>query len=412
MRVFKRGAIWYGWVYENGQRIQRSTRCTDRRAAESVVAQWERAAADPDSAAADQATLGQAITLLLNDRAARAALGQRSMETVGFYKRKSGYLLRHFTEQFRLARMNAGAVDEYIVARAAEGASSHTLAKELTTLRAALKLAARAGTWRGSIDAVMPVRFSAAYKPRERALTEAELDDLLRELEPDRAARVAFIVATSARRGESDRAMRADIIDETRAFVRGTKTAQSKRMVPVVLPACQRLLAFAAERGEGGGGMLFTPWPNMVRDLKAACARAEMDPCSANDLRRTFGHWHRMRGVAPVDIGAAMGHTTSAMVERVYGKLPVEALEQRIALSSGTVAPVQQTLRTGVDSVDSSDSKEAVFPEDLCRQSDLNRRPWDYDAQRRSPPTCREKRRKRKSTEDTVAPVQQVLRRA
>ncbi len=53
-RVFKRagGRVWYGWFYENGHRIQRSTRCRDMTAAEAVVRQWQRDAADPDHAAA------------------------------------------------------------------------------------------------------------------------------------------------------------------------------------------------------------------------------------------------------------------------------------------------------------------------------------------------------------------------
>ncbi len=65
-RLFKRGRVWYGWVYEDGRRVTRTTKCRDRNAAEAVVRQWERDAADPDHAAARTATLSTALQLLLS----------------------------------------------------------------------------------------------------------------------------------------------------------------------------------------------------------------------------------------------------------------------------------------------------------------------------------------------------------
>ncbi len=61
MRLFKRGDTWYCHVYENGVRRQRSTYCHDKKAAELVARQYERDAADPDHAAARDATLTQAL---------------------------------------------------------------------------------------------------------------------------------------------------------------------------------------------------------------------------------------------------------------------------------------------------------------------------------------------------------------
>jgi hypothetical protein len=46
-RLFKRGRVWWGWYYENGCRVRRSTRCRDKSAAERIATQWERDAADP-----------------------------------------------------------------------------------------------------------------------------------------------------------------------------------------------------------------------------------------------------------------------------------------------------------------------------------------------------------------------------
>jgi hypothetical protein len=72
--------------------------------------------------------------------------------------------------------------------------------------------------------------------------------------------------------------------------------------------------------------LLFRPWGNSRRDLTQACERAGIPPVSPNDLRRTFGTWLRLHGVAPHFIGVAMGHADSRMVERVYGRMPEENL--------------------------------------------------------------------------------------
>ena len=37
MRLFKRGQVWHVYVYENGVRVQRSTPCHDRKAAEPAA---------------------------------------------------------------------------------------------------------------------------------------------------------------------------------------------------------------------------------------------------------------------------------------------------------------------------------------------------------------------------------------
>ena len=137
----------------------------------------------------------------------------------------------------------------------------HTIKKELGSLRLALKLAKRAGLWSGDLDAVMPDDFSPQYKPRTRALEPTELAKLLGELRPDQAARVAFIVATSARLGETERARWEDI-REDRTFVRlrGTKTELSDRFVPIAGQAAMTLLSHAVTNAQGEGGMLFQPF--------------------------------------------------------------------------------------------------------------------------------------------------------
>lgn len=232
-----------------------------------------------------------------------------------------------------------------------------TNAKELGALGLALRLARRAGLWRGDPAELLPVLPDGDYKPRSRWLSVEEVQRLLAELVPDRAARVAFIVATSARWGESDRATRDDVdLGRSLVRVRGTKTAAAARVVPVVLAEQRALLELALRQGEGTAA-LFAPWPNVRRDIRAACERAKIAPCSPNDLRRTFAHWLRAVGLAPALVAPAMGHVDSRMVERVYGRL--EGAELGAAMRRAAVAHLQQPPRSRRHRADSADAEKA-----------------------------------------------------
>jgi integrase len=203
---------------------------------------------------------------------------------------KAGHLTRILGEQLSLREVTARAVDAFIDRRLDEGAARNTIHKELTVLRGALKVAKRRGEFTGDIAAVMPDGFSTEYKPRERFLTAREAQAMLAQLEPDRAARVAFILATGARWGESERARLQDIdMDRGLVLLRGTKTKTSACFVPVVGFSVP-LLEHALEHRQGDGGLLFRPWGNVRRDLAAACARAGLANCTPNDLTPHLRH--------------------------------------------------------------------------------------------------------------------------
>lgn len=376
MRIFKRGRIWYAQFYDGaGKRFTVSTKCRDRAAAETAARGYERNAAGADYAAS-QATLDAAIDDMISDCMARAAEGKLSDDTVTFYTARAGHLVRAQRTSVDggaesvlpapLRLLTARHVDLYIDMRRRESVTPSTISKELTVLRMVLKLAKRRDKWAGDIEKVMPTNYSAEYTPRERWLTMDELPRLLgeftrsrgdkrrwfNEVAGDRAARIAFMVATSARLGESDRAEPGDI-DLAAGFVRlrGTKTDASARWVPIVAPWQRELLEVALARAAGKLGRLFRPWEKSVNDLRKACARVGIAPVSANDLRRTYTHWMRADGVPAELIGPSMGHVDTRMVERIYGKQSREELAARMtAARLGTEAPVFHSKETQMHS--------------------------------------------------------------
>jgi integrase len=365
MRLRKRNGVWHARYWENGERRERSTQCTDRRAAEAVAAQFERDAADPDHARTRDATLNDAFALLLADRRERARKRTRSQSTVDFYQTKCGHWLRLYGHEFPLSRITSRLVREYIETRRTEPrhaaakkrpapvrmrrngrpvakprpvktpprVTESTIAKELIALRAALKLAVVEGIWKGDPRAVVPVAFSPAYEPRTRWLPRAELGALFGVLAPDEAARVAFAVATSAERSVLDRASPLDVAaDRSRVHVRGTKRVTRDRLVPILATWQRELLAYALEHAQGTDGLLFAPWQNDHRALARACVRAGIARISWNDLRRTFAQFLRADGVPLELIAPMMGHASTAMLQRVYGRLDADTLAVRLAM--------------------------------------------------------------------------------
>jgi integrase len=377
MRLFRRRnendrpiGPWYAqWYDADGVAHQRSTRALDKKAAEDIARQWERDAADPDHAATRTTSLTDVLDTFLRERSSQVLAGRRSAETVTFYKKKAGHLVRFFEQPdpdrsqvpFIMKNLRARHVDEFVEQRRTEGASESTIQKELTTLRAALKLAKRRGLWTGDVMAVMPHGFSPEYKPRERFLSFDEVCRLLSELPGQRSAVVAFIVATSAEWRAVERAQPGDVrLDDSVVLLRGTKRATRHRPVPVVTDEQRELLAFALRYAGGDEELLFLRWKNVRRDLHEACrragcratgcltkakhkvpcaredcAKAAMAPCSPNDLRRTFAHWMRAKGMPLELVAPLMGHADTRMVERVYGRFSESELISRARASVG-----------------------------------------------------------------------------
>lgn len=356
MRLYKRGRTWWCWYYDaSGARAYASTRQHDRRAAENVARDLERSAVDPTYRAAHGATLTDAVAALVRQRVEDARAGARSMHTAIMHRVKGGHLIRLLGD-VPLRMLTGAHGDEYVSRRRAEHAAPATIHKELTTWRAALKLARRRGVWEGDPAAVVPT-ISVEYTPRSRWLTPDDLDRLLGALSPDRAARVAWIVATSARWAESERALRLDVTREV-ARLRGTKTTRALRTVPLVAPWQRSLAEYAVRHATGAEGRLFAPWTSPVLVLRRACRDAGIAPCTPNDLRRTCGTWLRAGGCAPDIVAAVLGHADSRMVERVYGRLDVAQLAQRIASALGCSTGVTDSA-LAVDDAHSVDTDPA-----------------------------------------------------
>lgn len=398
MRFRKREGIWHVRLTIDGKRYERTTGCADRKAAEARARELERDIADPESASrkARLATTLEAVISLASFREKKLVALKKAKEvTHAFHVKKWGQVLRVLGGETRACDITVSTMAAYIEKRRSEGMSDNTITKEISCLKVALQVARDENLWDGNLDALTPTGFGTDYTPKERALTVPEVRRLVGALTAKRAAWVGLMVGAGAEYSAACDARRSDRDRKAGLTrVRGTKNAARDRVVPEVLPECKALLDMAWACGGGKGDSLLGSWGKIWRDLQAACKRAGIEPCSAHDLRRTFAHWHLAAGVPFEDVARAMGHASTAMLYRVYGKLPPAALRERMLeglAKSGAPSTAPRVPRKSVDGAEESHKEEGPPPQDLpegegldgCRRWDLNLRPWDYDSKGR-----------------------------
>lgn len=330
--LYKRGPIW--WIRTDPVTGKaQSTYSRDLPAARLYRAKRERLAADPAHAAAETARLDEWIRRVI---AVKESDGS-SAATVEVYRTKLGHFLR-FAPEAMLADVDPNWVDAFVQARRLEHVTDHTISKEVTHLCTMFKAAKRAGCYAGDVATLRPPGLHAGYKPRKRALTREEVALLLSELKPELAALVAICVALGCRLSEAYRLQPTDV-GAVAVHIRGTKTDEADRYVPI-------LSIFAGILRAGAKHLPLGSLPNNLRrDLAAACVRAGIAVATPNDLRRTHATLLAEAGVDRDVTRRLLGHTTTRLVDTVYGQPTTEALGALAEAKLLTAAPLAESPR-------------------------------------------------------------------
>ena len=344
-RLYKKkpNGTWYAWFYgPDGKRKIICTRTRDRRAALRVLRRAERDAAANDSLPASRATsrstqrrspttLEQALQRLVDLGCHDLAPG-----TVRMYVQKAGHLVR-LLGKHTIGALDRDRVQRYIDTRLREQAHPSSVYKELVTLRRALRLAYERGELSTDPTIIIP-KFRARYRPRDRYLHPEELEALLSALPKKRRPWVLVAVYTGARASEVEALRWREHIDLDAGWILlpGTKTARARRWVPIAPPLADLLHPAASATGP-----VVERWHNVRRDLAIACKHADIDPCTPNDLRRTYASWLKQAGVDSLVVARLLGHTSTRMVEAVYGHLNDPVYIQAVATlpAPGTATP-------------------------------------------------------------------------
>ena len=325
-RIYRKkdGGTWYGWFYTaDRRRVVACLRTCDRKLAVRRLREVERqhdAQGGPSTHTSSDSTLRDALEYLIQHGCSECAAA-----TVSSYAQKAGHLLRLLGE-CHLGRLTRDDVQRYINERLAEGAVHHTVHKELVVLRRALLEARERGILREHPATLIP-KFRPRYRPRRTHLSREEVAAVVETLPPRRREWVWLAVFTGGRCGEIE-GLTWEHVDlaERRLMLPGTKTAAAERFIPIAEPLAALLDDMSPKHGP-----VVAAWPNVRRDLGAACTRAGVKRVSPNDLRRTFATWLKKQGVDSMAVARLLGHKSTRMVELVYGHLDDEDLRRAIA---------------------------------------------------------------------------------
>jgi integrase len=338
-KLYKRGDTWYADYYDrNGKRCQKSTRTGDIVVARAKLRDLELATTDRAAHATE--ALAAALSYFVDVACAAKPAG-----TIRCYRQKARHLARLLGDSL-LDKLDREAVERYIATRIGEKASRHTVHKELVVLRGALRSAIDRDRFHRSIDIVPP--FDAEYEPRRTYMTPEQFmtltQNILRPIGPNasewkrarwearrvrRTLYVLLMTLASPRVGELE-ALDWEHVDFARDVIVIPKGKTVSRVVKI-----HPVLRLWLEKYAQQSGPIVEPWTKVSRDLPRLCVRAGLPRCTPNDLRRTFASWLVQGGASLYVVSRLLGHTSTRMVELVYGQLDDATLASAIGRMPG-----------------------------------------------------------------------------
>lgn len=328
-RLFKRGHIWWCWGRDAaGKRWRASTCQRDRAAAVIAARELERTNAIAGARKNETLTLEKAIAMKITS----LEMSGRSAETIKWHASRGKHLLRLLGRNRKVSELTIVDTTRYVETRLSEGYHRHTIQKEIRTLTESLSVAKTLGQYSGNPGRLRPKELRGAYDPGDMFLESAdECSRLISAVAPSRRYHVLAYLQLGLRRSELFRIYPTDVnLVRGDVHVRGTKTEGADRVIPLS-PSARAMFETLLPSAEPDRP-IFSIWStgSCIRDLKAACKRAELPPLCFNDLRRTFCSLMWSAGVSPQHCAALMGHKSLDMVTRVYGRLSAKSLQSAV----------------------------------------------------------------------------------
>lgn len=311
---------YWNIVWTDGRRsYRRSTRTTDRREAELVLAAFLLEVNKPKEAKQEEVGIASVLQDYYDEYAQHKASHVQADIAV---KR-----LTEFFGTATVAAVTQEAQDRYIAQRRKDGVRDETISRELSVLRAALNRAVKYGRL---LNAPF-VKSLPKAEPRQRVLTREEAARLLRACR-DLHLRlfVRLALYTGARRGAIlDLTWdRVDFRNRLIRFPKDGETLTNKRraiapMEGALLTAMQRAKTRAKSEYviEYGG----EPVASIKTAFRAAVRRAKLAGVTPHTLRHTAATWAAWEGEELFKISGLLGQRMLSTTER-YAKQNPEYL--------------------------------------------------------------------------------------
>ena len=337
-RLTQRGGTYYvkWWWDDRWNRV--STRTADRREAERFLAQFTAATLTPEPPA--QPTISAILDGYLADRKPVVASYATLEYACAALRRHLGDLLplsittpvaRLYAVQRRAEGYEVGKAS----ARRRKAVSDSTIAREVVTLRAAIRWAI--GEKWLTPDQEPAIEAPRAAPPRERWLSRDEAGRLLAACGAPHILLFSAVALYTAARRSAILELRWRQVDLEAGMIDfGRGTGNKRRAVVPISDALLPYLVEAHEHRTSDSVIEFAGGP--VADVKtgfmAAARRAKLPGVTPHVLRHTAATWAAMRGVPMDEIARMLGDSVRT-AERVYAKYSPDYLRRAVAAVSG-----------------------------------------------------------------------------
>lgn len=334
MSLFKRGNIWWAYLYRDGVRHQYSTGTSNRKRAEAIESKlkdelnnrrFQLIEADP--------------TMTFGELAARF-VASGSVRPHHLYHLK--FLLPFFAE-FTVLRVTKPLADEFRKARCAANPKikDATINRDLSVLRHVLYWAVDEQLL--AANPLARLKMARERRTRRQILSLPEEDRLLAVATDHLYAMILIAVDTGMRRGEIT-GQRWEDIDffQKLLFVTRSKTPEGEcREIPLT----DRLSAFLVAHRKPEGLVIDyrgEPLRIVKRSWKTALKRAGIRHVRFHDLRHTFNTRLMEAGVLQEVRMALMGHSPGNAVHATYTHIELPVKREAIRKLQAWVTEQQQ----------------------------------------------------------------------
>jgi integrase len=213
---------------------------------------------------------------------------------------------------------------DYAIKRRKQGVGNETIRKEIGIVRTGLRWSLPACP---AVFALPPMP-----APRERYLTREEYRRLLDACKPPHLRLFIMLALATAGRKSAILELTWDRVDFETGLIRlgmGDKRAKGRATVPMT----QSLRAALLEAKEGALTDYVVEYgARRVLDIKtgfmSAARAASIKGVTPHDLRRTAAVWMAEAGVSMSEIAQYLGHTSTAITERVYARFSPNYLKK------------------------------------------------------------------------------------
>jgi|WetSurMetagenome_2_1015567.scaffolds.fasta_scaffold117107_3 integrase len=220
-----------------------------------------------------------------------------------------------------------------------QGKAPATQVRVLALLRTVFNWAIRHGLCRD--NPTKRIDWPSVDNVRMRVLSAEEVERFLAALDewPDRtnALLMRFLLFTGLRRGQTIR-MEWGWIDWDRgvvSFPSGSTKSARVQTVPLSAEALEILRQARGNRKRAGvvSSLVFpssvgTLNKEVTKVFQQVAKRAGIEGARLHDLRRSFGSWAVSNGVDLYTVSKLLGHSSTAITQKIYAHLDIEALRK------------------------------------------------------------------------------------